>query len=94
MQDFDNTFNAVYKVTGICRTKVRSRSRTWPIQEARMLFVLFLARQGHDDQKIAWALERNRTTILKARHTAENYIKISRSFFDKFQKVTKVYAAS
>ena len=92
MQEIENTFNAVYKVTGVCRTKVLSRSRTWPIQEARMLFVLFLARRGHDDQKIAMVLERNRTTILKARHNAENYIKISSSFFDKFQKVTKVYA--
>ena len=93
MQDFEHAFNAVYTVTGICRTKVRSRSRTWPIQEARMLFVLFLARRGHDDQKIAMALDRNRTTILKARHTAEDYIKVSSSFFDKFQKV-KAYAAS
>ena len=93
MTEFENTFNAVYKVTGICRTKVRSRSRTWPIQEARMLFVLFLARRGHDDQRIAWALERNRTTVLKARHTAEDYIKVSSSFFDKFQNVSKVYAA-
>lgn len=58
-----------------------------------MLFVLFLARRGHDDQKIAMALERNRTSILKARHTAEDYIKVCSSFFDKFQKV-KAYAAS
>lgn len=94
MSDYENAFNAVYKVTGICQTKVRSRSRVWPVQEARLLFVLFLSRNGYDDQKIAWALERNRTTILHTRHTAENYIKVSGSFHDKFRKITKLYAAS
>lgn len=83
--------DAVNRVTGISRTKMLSRSRLWPIVEARMLFVLQLSRLGHDDQQTALALERDRTTILNARHKAEDYISISRAFNDKFNKIKEIY---
>lgn len=92
MSDYENAFNAVYMATGICKTKVISRSRLWPVQEARLLFVLLLSRRGYDDQKVAMVLERNRTTIIKSRHTAEDYIKLSSLFHDKYKKASEAYA--
>lgn len=91
MSDYEITFNAVHKVTGISKTKICSRSRVWPVHEARMLFVLWLSRQGHDDQRLAWTLDRNRSTICKTRSYAEDYIKISSSFHDKYKKIAKLY---
>lgn len=94
MQDSEIVFAAVYNVTGVSKTKMLSRSRLWPAVEARMLFVLLCARLGQDDQTIAWSLQRDRTTILSARHKAEDYINISKSFSDKFNKLTECYATA
>lgn len=94
MTDTETVFNAVAKATGISRAKMLSKSRLWPIVEARMLFILFLSRQGNTDELISWKLGRNRTTILKARHNAENYIGISRTFAGKFKRLTEIYEAS
>ena len=69
-----------------------SRSRLWPIVEARMLFILFQSRRGITDEKIAWALGRKRPSIVKSRHAAVNYIGYSRTFKEKFSKLEKVYA--
>lgn len=91
MQDSEIVLNAVYRVTGVSKTKILSRSRLWPIVEARMLFVLIFARLGQDDQQTAWMLDRDRTTILNARHKAEDYIEISKSFSDKFNKIKEIY---
>ncbi len=84
-------FEAVSKTTGVSKTKMLSRSRLWPVAEARMLFILFCARLGYDDQSTAWDLHRNRTTILSIRHRAEDYIGISKSFRDKYNKIAKEY---
>lgn len=94
MPDSEIVFAAVYNVTGVSKTKMLSRSRLWPAVEARMLFVLFCARLGQDDQTTAWSLQRDRTTILSARHKAEDYISISKSFSDKFNKLTEYYATA
>ncbi len=91
MQDYEIVYDAIYRVTGISKTKMRSRSRLWPIVEARMLFVLFFDRRGHDDQSTAWELGRDRTTILNTRHKAEEYIGISMAFKDKFNKIKEIY---
>lgn len=91
MQDSEIVFDTVYRVTGVSKNKILSRSRLWPIVEARMLFVLFFARRGQDDQHTAWVLSRDRTTILNARHKAEEYISISKSFLDKFNKIKRIY---
>lgn len=91
MKDSVIVFDAIYSVTGVSKTKMLSRSRLWPIVEARMLFVLFLARLGQDDQHTAWMLDRDRTIILNARHKAEDYIGISKSFNAKFGKIKEIY---
>lgn len=91
MIDFDNAFRSVTSVTGISRTKILSPSRVWEIQEARMLFVLLNSRLGQPDSTIALVLKRNRTTVLKSRHAAEEYITISRSFSEKFTKISAAY---
>lgn len=91
MKDSDIVLNAVYRVTGVTKNKMQSRSRLWPLVEARMLFVLFSARLGQDDQWTAWVLGRERTTILNARHKAERYIGLSKTFSDKFNKVKEIY---
>lgn len=91
MTDSEKVLKAVCKVTGICKTKLLSRSRLWPIVEARLLLILFLSRTGYNDQRIAWIINRDRTTVLKGRHTAEDYIIVSSSFEQKFQKVANYY---
>lgn len=91
MSSTEIAFDAVARITGISKSKMLSCSRLWPIVEARMLFVLILANLGQNDQKTAWALRRTRTTVLKARHSAENYISVSKSFKDKFNKITEFY---
>lgn len=94
MTDSEIIMDAVVRATGVSKEKMLSRSRLWPIVEARMLFVLLSARMGKDDQFAALALGRNRTTILKTRHHAEDYISISSSFFEKFNKVKKIYGTA
>lgn len=93
MKETENIMDAVTKVTGICKRKMLSRSRLWPIVEARMLFVLFMSRTGHIDEVTASALGRNRTTILKTRHTAESYVTVSKSFQDKYAKLSAQYGS-
>ncbi len=94
MKDYEIVQAAVCRVTGISKTKLLSRSRRWHIIEARMLFVLFLSRLGKDDQRLACLLGRDRTTVLKARHNAEDYILISKSFNDKFSKIKEFYGTA
>lgn len=94
MSDSEIVFNAVSNVTGVSKTKMLSRSRLWPIVEARMLFILLCSRLGQDDLTMAWTLKRVRTTILSARHKAEDYISISKSFSDKFNKISQIYATA
>ncbi len=91
MQDSEIVLDAICRITGVSKTKILSRSRLWPIVEARMLFVLFFARLGQNDQMTAFMLDRDRTTILNARHKAEDYIGISKSFLDKFNKLKEIY---
>lgn len=83
----------VCKVTGISKKKLLSRLRLWPVVEARMLYMLFCSRKGYNDQQIAWALDRDRTTVLKSRKTAEGYIKLNRGFEEKYNKISEIYAA-
>lgn len=94
MSDSEIVLNAVSRVTGVSKTKMLSRSRLWPIVEARMLFVLFFAHLGLDDQKTAYMLNRDRTTILNARHRAEDYIGISKTFLEKFNKIKEIYGTA
>ena len=91
MNEYKIAFDAVREITGIFKSKILSRSRVWSLVEARMLFVLLLSRQGVCDQKIAWILDRTRPTILAIRHNAENYIKQSRVFADKYALIKQVY---
>lgn len=93
MHDSEHVFDAVCKTSGISKEKMLSRSRLWPVVEARMLFVLCASRHGHGDDRIAWALRRDRTTIVKARHNAEDYLSISNIFAEKYDKVQKRYEA-
>lgn len=94
MQDYELVLDAVSRVTGVSKSNMLSRSRLWPIVEARMLVVLFFSRLGNDDQQTAWLLNRERTTILNARHKAEDYITISRTFSDKFNKIKEIYGSA
>ena len=94
MYDYDNAFNAVARITGISKRKILSAARIWKIHEARMLFVLLISRLGREDNKIALVLNRSRTTILKTRHKAEEYMTVSRTFSDKFNQISQTYAIS
>lgn len=91
MQKSELVFDAVSKVTGVSKTKMLSRSRLWPEVESRMLLVLFFVRLGWTDSQTAEWLRRNRTTILNARHKAEDYIGVSKTFKEKFDKVAEIY---
>ena len=94
MSKTEMIFAAVARVTGVSKNKMLSRSRSWPEVEARMLFVLLCASFGQDDQTTAWTLQRDRTTILNSRHKAEEYISISKSFKDKYNKIKEIYEAA
>lgn len=91
MSEFEIILNAVCRVTGISKSAIVGGSRTWPVVEARLLLVLFYSRLGLDDFKAACELKRDRTTILKARHTAEGYISNSKSFQNKFNRIKEIY---
>lgn len=86
----DTVFDAVTKVTGISHTRLLSDSRLWPVVEARMLSVLVLNRLGLVDTKIAWMLNRGRSSICKSRHVAEEFLSVSKTFQDKFNKVQTI----
>lgn len=94
MKNYEIVYDAIYRATGISKAKMLSRSRIWPIVEARMLFVLFFSRLGHDDQSLSFELGRERTTILNARRKAEDYITISITFADKFNKIKELYESA
>lgn len=93
MTDSEIVMDIVSKVTGISKKKMLSKLRQWPVVEARMLYMLFCSRKGYTDQQIAWALSRNRTTVLKSRVKAEDYLKVSRVFAEKYNKIKEKYAA-
>lgn len=86
----DTVFDAVTKVTGISRPRLLSESRLWPVVEARMLSAIVLNRLGLVDTKIAWMLNRGRSTICKSRHTGEDLLSVSKTFQDKFNKVQTI----
>ncbi|MDE7397030.1 MAG: hypothetical protein K2M98_04820 [Muribaculum sp.] len=87
MTTTEKIFNEVSRVTGIAVTKMKSPSREWPIVEARMLFILYMARDGASDEKIALALCRARPTVTRSRHNAAQYLTASKSFREKFNKI-------
>lgn len=91
MKDSEIVLDAIVRCTGISKDNILSRSRVWPIVEARMLFILFLSRIGQDDQRTAEQLNRDRTTILKIRHQAEDYISVSKTFCDKYNNLKAIY---
>lgn len=94
MTDSEFLFKAVKSATGVSKKKILSSSRIWPIQEARMLYIAAASSQGFKDEMIGWIIGRERTTVLKTRHKADDYSKFSRSFREKFSKVLKSYADS
>lgn len=91
MSESEIILNAVCHVTGIPKSAMIARSRKWPVVEARLLLILFYSRLGLDDFQTACELKRDRTTILKARHTAEGYISNSKSFQNKFNRIKEIY---
>lgn len=86
----DTVLDAVTKVTGISRTRLLSESRLWPVVEARMLSALTLNWLGLDDLRIAWVLNRGRSSVCKSRHAAMWQHEYSKTFKDKFQKVQTI----
>lgn len=91
MSESEIILNAVCHVTGISKSAMVGSSRTWPVVEARLLLILFYSHCGWNDFQTACELKRDRTTILKARHTAEGYISNSKSFQDKFNRIKEIY---
>lgn len=86
----DSVFDAVTKVTGISRKRILSESRLWPVVEARMLTTIALNRLGLADAKIAWLVNRGRSTVCKSRHVASDLLQVSSTFKDKFNKVQTI----
>lgn len=82
--------DAVTKVTGISRKKIQSGSRLWPVVESRMISVLVLSSLGLADIKIAWILNRGRSSVCKSRHSAQSLLEYSKTFREKFQKVQSI----
>lgn len=82
---------AVSKVTGVAKSTILSRRRVWPAVEARQLFVLLLSRDGANDEKLSWMLNRGRCAILKVRHSANDSLRYSKLFREKFNKISEIY---
>lgn len=94
MCNINSILTAVTRATGVSASQIKGPSRKWRIHEARMLFVLSLARLGVCDSRIALAINRTRPTALKTRHYAEDYIGISAGFSEKFSKAWELYVKS
>lgn len=86
----DTFFDAVTKVTGISHNRLLSDSRLWPVVEARMLSAIVLNRLGLVDEKIAFMLNRGRSTMCKSRHAGEDLLQVSKTFQDKYQKLQTI----
>ena len=86
----DSVLDAVTKVTGISRTRLHSKSRLWPVVEARMLAAIVFNRLGLVDARIAWLLNRGRSSMCKSRHAGEDLLQVSKTFQDKFQKIQNI----
>lgn len=82
--------DAVAKITGISRKKILSESRLWPVVEARMISILVFNSLGLADMKIAWFLNRGRSSVCKSRHNAQNLLEYSKTFQGKLQKVQSI----
>lgn len=81
----------VSKVTGVAKSTILSRTREWPAVEARQLVILLLARDGVTDEAISWMLNRGRCAILKSRHNANDALRFSKLFREKFDKSSEMY---
>lgn len=86
----DTVIDAVTKVTGISRKKILSESRLWPVVESRMISVVVFNSLGLTDMKIAWILNRGRSSVCKSRHTAQNLLEYSKTFQGKLQKIQSI----
>lgn len=86
----DRVFTAVAKVTGISHSKLLSDSRMWPVVEARMLSAITFSRCGLVDKKIAWLINRKRSTVCKSRNVGIGLLEVSKTFKDKYQKVQSI----
>lgn len=91
MTNHELVIHSVSKVTGVPMKKILSRSREWPIVEARRLVVLILCEEGITDGIIALIIKRCRANVLKIRHVATDYRDVSKVFNDKYLKSKKLY---
>ncbi len=91
MDNKEIALSVVSKVTGVAKSRILSRSREWPAVEARQLIILLLYRDGATDENISWMLNRGRCAILKSRHNANDALRLSKLFRDKFDKISEMY---
>lgn len=83
----------VADATGIPKEQIRSRSRVWPLAEARLLYVLKCSAEGIPDGQMAKEIDRARVTMLKLRQSASDYKQMNRSFAKKYNKIEELYEA-
>lgn len=91
MDNKEIAISVVSRATGVAKSTILSRTREWPAVEARQLIILLLSRDGATDEVISWTLNRGRCAILKSRHNANDALRLSRLFREKFDKVSKMY---
>lgn len=91
MTNNEIAISVVSKVTSVAKSKILSATRKWPAVEARQLIILLLHNDGLNDEAISWVLKRTRVTILKARHTANDGLRFSKLFHQKYDKCLTLY---
>lgn len=91
MNNNEIAISVVGKVTGVSKMTILSRTREWPAVEARQLIILLLSRDGVTDEAISWTLNRGRGAILKSRHNANDALRLSKLFREKFDKALQMY---
>lgn len=91
MTDHEIAIHSVSRITGVSTSRILSRSREWPVVEARRIVVLILHEEGLPDLTISYVLRRGRGAILKIRHVATDYRDVSKVFNDKYLKSKNLY---
>ena len=91
MTNHQIALNVVSKAMQVSQKLIVSRCRLGPVVEARHIFILLLAQNGVNDETISWHLNRCRSSITHARHTATNKVRHSSVFQNKYLLVKERY---
>ena len=89
MTFYERALAATARVTRVSRRQIVGRRRNMPYVEARRLLILTLWHR-YTDQMIADYMKRSRVTIFLTRRGAIEYMLMSRTFANKYERILKI----